>query len=109
MSVDASALPVLRPPLPKEPLPSDPDWTGWDSWREWKHRDDMELREKMAKRFSEAELAAEHWRELFGLALYPSDPQYSTDAAATFLRFASSPHYFMTDDRPATTEEARHD
>lgn len=90
---------TLRPPLPKEPLPSDPDWTGWDSWRRWNDQVSYEHRERVIKRFTEAELAAEHWRELFGLALHPTDPQYSTGVAAAFLRFASNPNYFeMPDD-----------
>lgn len=93
MSVDSSALPVLHPLLPKEPLPSDPDWTGWDSWRGWNEKANREIRARMLKRFTEAELAAEHWSEIAGLALHPVDPQHSAETAAVFLRFASSPHY----------------
>lgn len=89
---------TLRPPLPKEPLPSDPDWTGWDSWRNWNEQANRELRERLIKRLTEAELAAEHWHEVSVLASNPTDPHCSTEAAATFRRFASAPHYYEVPD-----------
>lgn len=79
---------VLRPPLREQPLPNRPGWIDWDDWRVWNEQSSMELRQRMEKRLSGAELAAEHWS-----AKFHGDPR-----AAVFERFAESRDYWKSED-----------
>lgn len=79
---------VLRPLLREEPLPNKPGWTDWDDWRVWHEQESMELRQRIVKRLTGAELAAEHWSAKF----------FGDPCAAVFQRFAESREYWEFED-----------
>ena len=87
---------TIYPPLAKQPLPFDPDWQGWDAWREWKRLYDQEFQQRRDARLTEAELCAEWWRAC--LTVHQLDHALdSSSRALTLHRFATSPHYFEAD------------
>lgn len=109
---------TIYPPLAKQPLPFDPDWQGWDAWREWKRLYDREFQQRRDARLKEAELCAEYesarcdamiqsatgrcWAPLFDT--WPMDPESIHNRARTLLRFATHPHYFEATESESDTE-----
>lgn len=99
---------TIYPPRATEPLPTDPDWRGWDSWWHWNHVEQLDAHQRMMKRLTEAELCAEFesarcdamiqsqtgrcWQP-FGYT-WPMDPESINNRAQALLRFATHPHYF---------------
>ena len=90
----------IYPPLAKQPLPFDPDWQGWDAWREWKRLYDQEFQQRRDARLTDAELAAEWWRSNQNFHNSADGTESELRALAESVavhRFATTPHYFEVD------------
>lgn len=85
---------VHYPPLPPEPVPGTPEWVNWEKWRAWDELKRDEFRQRRAKRLTDAELAAEYWREGDAMAPVNYDRDVNAEPIARILhRFAASPDY----------------
>lgn len=76
--------------------PAGPDGKyDWDTWRRWREQDDWEWRIIQDKRLTDAECAAEYWREvahLYGSPPHSSEMLRVRETKRIWARFATRPH-----------------